>query len=134
MAVDIHRAETDTMQVHEHTQTARVFLEAADREFAAGDVLQGSEKTWDAASHAVIAAARRRGWPCGSHFQLKEAVVRLAEEYSDSALRTEFAVAEKFHANFYHGFMQDFELADRDIVTRFVERLLALDNGASTLA
>ena len=30
--------------------------------------------------------------------------------------------------------MEDFELADRDMVTRFVERLLALDNGASTPA
>ena len=134
MAVNIHRTETETMQVQEHTQTARDFLEAAEREFGAGDVLQGSEKTWGAASHAVVAAARRRGWPCGSHSQLKESVVRLAEEYDDPALRTEFVVAEKFHANFYHGFMEDFELADRDMVTRFVERLLALDNGASTPA
>ena len=85
MAVNIHRTETETMQVQEHTQTARDFLEAADREFGAGDVLQGSEKTWGAASHAVIAAARRRGWPCGSHSQLKESVVRLAEEYDDPA-------------------------------------------------
>ena len=31
------------MQTQEHAQTA---IEAADREFAVGDVLQGSEKLW----------------------------------------------------------------------------------------
>ena len=34
------------MQTQEHAQTAIDFLEAADREFASGDVLQGSEKLW----------------------------------------------------------------------------------------
>jgi hypothetical protein len=51
------------MLVQEHVQTAREFLEAADGEFAAGDVLQGSEKMWGAASHAVMAVAQQQGWP-----------------------------------------------------------------------
>ena len=42
------------MQATEHMQTAQDFLEAADREFEAGDELQGSEKMWVAAAHAVI--------------------------------------------------------------------------------
>ena len=65
---------------------------------------------------------------------MKEAVGRLAEEYGDPTLRTEFVVAEKFHANFYHGFMENYELVDRDLVAQFVKRLIALENGASTPA
>ena len=34
------------MEVQDHIATANEFLEAADREFAAGDQLQGSEKLW----------------------------------------------------------------------------------------
>ena len=45
------------MLVHQHIQTAQDFLEAADREFEAGDILQGSEKMWGAASHAVMAVS-----------------------------------------------------------------------------
>ena len=35
--------------------------------------------------------------------------------------------AEKFHANFYHGFMDDFQIvADRPKVRRFVNQVSAL--------
>jgi hypothetical protein len=90
-------------------------------------VLQGSEKMWGAASHAVMAVAQQQSWPYGSHRALKMAVRRMSEEYGDSALQSEFAAAEKFHANFYHGFMEDFELdEDRPLVRRFVVRVLGL--------
>ena len=115
------------MLVQEHVQTAREFLEAADREFAAGDVLQGSEKMWGAASHAVMALAQQQGWPYGSHRALKNAVERLAVEHGDPLLAADFGFAEKFHRNFYHDFMEDFELdADRPKVRRFVAGVLAL--------
>ena len=45
------------VDTHQHVRTARSFLEAAEREFAAGDALQGSEKLWGAAAHAVLARA-----------------------------------------------------------------------------
>ncbi len=115
------------MLIREHVQTARDLLEAADEEFAAGDVLQGSEKMWGAASHAVMAVAQQRGWPYGSHRALKMAADRLAREYDDPTLRLGFVAAEKFHANFYHGFMEDFELdGDRPLIRDFVTRVLAL--------
>ena len=94
------------MLVQEHIQTAQDFLEAADREFEAGDILQGSEKMWGAASHAVMAVSQRRGWPFGSHNAMRIAVRRLSEERDDPFLRAAFGVAEKFHANFYHDFME----------------------------
>ena len=93
----------------------------------AGDILQGSEKMWGAASHVMMAAAQQRGWDFGDHRSLHAAVVRLAEESGDEPLRSEFGIAEKFHANFYHKFMQDYQIEEsRQIVRRFVERVQAL--------
>ena len=113
------------MVIEEHIQTAQDFLEASDREFDAGDVLQGSEKLWGAASHAVIAVAQQRGWPYGKHQSLKVVVRRLHEESGDDLLVAWFGLAEKFHANFCHDFMEDFQLEeDRPLVRRFVERML----------
>ena len=115
------------MQTRDHLRTARKFLKAADREFDAGDHLQASEKLWGAASHALIAVAQQRNWPHGSHRALKKAARLLVDETGDMALLAGFAFAEKFHANFYHDFMEDFELdVDRPTVNNFVERLLVL--------
>ena len=115
------------MVIEEHIQTAQDFLEAADREFAAGDVLQGSEKLWGAASHAVMAVAQQRGWPYSKHNALKVAVRRLYQESGVEALESDFGIAEKFHANFYHDFMEDYQIeADRPLVRRFVTRVLDL--------
>ena len=45
----------------DHVETAQRFLNDADREYAAGDVLQTSEKLWEDASHVVIAEMKSRG-------------------------------------------------------------------------
>ena len=115
------------MLTQEHIETALDFLAQADHEFGVGDVLQGSAKMWGAASHAVMAAAQQKGWRFGDHRSLKVAVTRLAEEYDDPTLESAFGVAEKFHANFYHAFMQDYEFdRDRPTVRRFVGQVEAL--------
>ena len=126
------------MLTQEHAQTAQDFLAVADDEFAAGDMLQGSEKMWGAAAHAVMAVAQQRGWHFGSHGALRIAVRRLAEESGDRALPGGFGTAERFHANFYHDFMErddDFDFT-KDIVRDFVARVLSLmdtsPNGAPT--
>ena len=116
------------MLIQEHVQTARDFLTAADIEFAAGDRLQGSEKMWGAASRALMAVAQRRGWQFGSHGAMRNAVLQLADESGDDSLRGGFAASEKFHANFYHDFMEmddDFDFS-REVVRDFVGRILAL--------
>ena len=119
------------MTIEEHIQTALQFLEHSDREFAAGDALQGSEKLWGAASQAVMAVARQRGWDFGKHNHLKATVMRLSREMDDRSLQAGFVAAQQFHANFYHGFMEedDIEIA-YPIVTDFVTRLLDM-NGVS---
>ena len=115
------------MIVQEHIHTAQDFLAAADRELAAGEVLQGSEKLWGAASHAIMAVAQQRGWPFGSHRMLKLAADRLAAEHDDPALRSGFVAAQQFHANFYHDFMEHDDLErTRPVVHDFVARVLDL--------
>ncbi len=105
------------------------FLAQADREFDAGDRRQGSEKLYGAATQVVIAAAKQRGWQYRSHRATKNAVVRLETEYQDPLLVAGFLAAEKFHKNFFHDEMEDYEIvADRPIVHRFVNRLVALVN------
>ena len=120
------------MTQEEHGRTALEFLAASDREFDAGDHLQASEKLWGAATHAVMAAAMDRDWrDCRTHRELKNAVARLTEESGDPFLGAAFAAAEKFHKNFYHDEMEDFEVEnDRPVVHLFVNRVLALTNGA----
>ena len=114
------------MATSERTQAAQDFLEASDREFAASENRQASEKLWGAATQIVIAMAEQRGWNSGSHRAMKVVVDRLATEYQDEFIVNWFSIAEKFHANFYHNFMGDYQLgSDRPVVHRFVERLLA---------
>ena len=115
------------MNSGEHIETARAFLKDSDKEFNVGDRLQACEKLWGAASHAVMAAARQNGWPDGSHRALKTAVRQLADQTGDPTLRGGFVAAEKFHRNFYHDFMEEFEiLDDRAIVHDFVNSILTL--------
>ncbi len=116
--------------VNGRIRAARDFLEASSREFAAGDNRQGSEKLWGAAAQAVIAMSQERGWSYGNHGALKNATERLTAEYDDPSIRTGFLAAEKFHANFYHDFMEDFQLSiDRTVVHDFVEQMLTYHGG-----
>ena len=115
------------MTVDQHLRTALLFLEHSDREFAAGDELQGSEKLWGAASQSVMAFCKQRGWNFGKSNARKAAVQRLADEYDEPLLVSDFSVADKFHANFYHHFMEDEDVQrDRALVHRFVHRVVAL--------
>ena len=123
----MHPEENLDLQVQEHYQTAQDFIIDANREFAAGELVQGSEKLWGAASHAVMAVAQQRGWSYRSHRSLKNAAIQLSREQNDPTIEAYFAVAEKFHRNFYHDDMEDWERdADRPLVERFVTRVLSL--------
>lgn len=115
------------METSEHIKTAGDFLAASDREFDTGDFLQASEKLWGAASHAVMAVAQQRGWAYGKHGNLKSVARWLYQETGETIFREGFSTAEKFYANFYHDFMEDFQLEeDRPVVRDFVIRLLDL--------
>ena len=115
------------MTIADHVRTAVEFLERSEREFSNGDELQGSEKLWGAASHSVMAVATRRGWRYSKHNAKVAAVNRLSQEFDEPALLSDLLVAEQFHANFYHDFMEDDVIErGRPIVERFVRRMLEL--------
>ena len=115
--------------VAEYTAQAMKFLAQSDAEFAAGDDRQGAEKLYGAATQAVIAAAKQRGWGYRSHRANKNATQRLATEYDDESLVAGFGFAEKFHVHFHHGDMEDYQIAiDRPVVRNYVHRMVALIN------
>ena len=119
--------ERAPMLTEDHAQNALDLLAASDQEFADGDRLQASEKLWEAATHAMIAVAARRGWEHDGHRALKEAAERLSDEYDDVRIRYEFGIAEKFRNNFHLNTMPGFEIdGDRPKVHDLVRRVLAL--------
>ena len=100
---------TREMTVEEHIHTAMTFLEQSEQEFEAGDILQGSEKLWDAVAHATIAVAKQRGWPTDSHRNLVDAARNLAEEREEPLLFAHFRLAREFHWKVYgHGVFNPF--------------------------
>ena len=115
------------MRVQEHSQTARHYMADANREFALGDPARAADKLWVAAAHAAIAVAHHRGWNYRSDQSLKNIAIQLSLEQDDPMYEAYFAVAEKFHRNFYHDDMEGWERdADKPLVERFVARVLAL--------
>ena len=122
------------MSALEHAQTARDFLVASDREFDAGDHLQGSEKLYGAATQVIIAICQQRGWKYNSHRAMKWAVAEIAREQGNLYIVSGFANAENFHRNFFHDHMEDYEReTERPAVHYFVGQLLTLvdgDNGS----
>lgn len=131
--------QTRQMGVLEHCETAREFLREADEYFRQGDDLQGAEKMWGAAAHAVIAVCQQRGWRHRSHRVMNEAVKTLVAEFRDSGdelsavtLDAGFAAASSAHIHFYHRDMdleggngQYFDRA-KSLVDQFVDRMVRI--------
>ena len=111
----------------QHAQTALDFLEKANRHYAEGDQIQASEKLWGAAAHAIMSVSLERGWPHTSHPAMKRAAERLATERGEPLIASNFGIAEKYHRDFYHLFMEDEEwTTDQPKVRDLVSRVLAL--------
>ena len=117
--------DTET-QEEKHVRIARHFLEAADKLFDEGDIVQTSEKLWGATSHALKLLCIRRRWRHGKYAHLREALQRLAEETQDNSLVTGFKIAYGNHLNFYTDAMEPEDVGtDRQIVRELVEKVLA---------
>lgn len=131
--------QTQPMGVLEHRETAREFLREADEYFRQGDDLQGTEKMWGAAAHAVIAVCQQRGRRHRSHPAMGEAVGRLVDEFRAAGdevaavtLDAGFVAASNAHVHFYHRDMdleggngQYFDRAKR-LVDQFVDRMVRI--------
>ena len=119
------------MLTQEHAQTALDFLEKADKYYADNDQAQASAKLWEAAAHAVMAAASERGWPHANQTELRQAAERLADEQNNQRIAVGFAITEKYLYDSRYLFMEDEEWTlDRAKVHNFVTWVLALrDSG-----
>ena len=98
------------MTEQDYADCARKFLADSDREFADGERQQASEKLYGAANEALSAVAVLRGWKYRTHRDMKNAAQALADEYGDLFLVAGFNTAEKFHKNFFHDEMEDYEI------------------------
>lgn len=119
------------MTIKEHVKTAqkaRALLMESYVEFLDGDdELKACEKLWQAAAHAITAAAQKRGWECGGPHWLNDTIDRLAEEQNDPHLTSAFSAAKMFRDNVEYGFMEDFQIKSaRPRARRFIERILSL--------
>ena len=115
------------MTEQDYANCARKFLADSDLEFTAGERQQASEKLYGAANEALTAIAVQRGWKYRTHRDMKNVSQRLAEERNEPLFVGGFAVAEKFHKNFFHDEMEEYEIVvDRPYVHQFVHRVLEL--------
>ena len=85
-----------------HREISESMLVHAQEQLENGDLLQASEKAWDAVAHCVKAMASKRGWPNKSHANLRNNALRLMDRSSDpDSNRTKFMAIERLHTNFY---------------------------------
>ena len=85
----------------EHLAISQRFREQGFAEIESGDLLQGSEKLWGAAAHAVKAVAEQRGWRHDSHALLFRAVRTMAATSGNPRIISRFQSASDLHTNFY---------------------------------
>ena len=117
---------TDPQIIH-NARIARKFLDDADREFAAGDLLQSSEKLWGAVSHALKAVCRQRGWRHAKYAHRRDAAQALSAELNDPTIFAYFKIAQSCHANFYNDWMYEEDVdTSRAYIRELVDKILVL--------
>lgn len=80
------------------------YLEQAKEMVEKGDSRKASEALWGSIAEALLSLAVAKGLkPPTDHRSLKA----LARDIGIEAVKQAFKTAEKLHANYYHGFMDD---------------------------
>ena len=116
---------TGETQTEKHTRLAEKLMDEAGREIADGDLVQGSEKLWGAASQALKAYCASHRMPHGKYAQRRHAALELADQREDEAIRLAFKLAESCHANFYNDWMEQEDLDSHlPDIRAFVEKVL----------
>lgn len=103
------------------------YLADAEELYRKGDLAQAGEKYWGAVTALLSAIAERRGLQHYTHRDFWEIAEVLAEETGDPEYSTLLSLAERLHANFYHGFLrrESFE-RHRQGVLRLIDMLKKL--------
>ena len=97
----------------EHLAISHRFRDQGLSEVESGDLLQGSEKLWGAAAHAVKAAAEQRGWKHNGHYYLHKVINELVLVTEDERLNVWFDSANRLHVNFYENILNSNQIYDR---------------------
>ena len=95
-----------------HTRLAYRMMDDARREIADGDTVQGGEKLWGAASHAIKAYCASRSIPHDKYAQRRQAVRDIGIRLGNPSLREHLGIALSCHANFYNDWLEQEELDD----------------------
>ena len=111
---------TSETRVEYYNTTGRDFLERERAYLDDGDLLQASEKGWDAAAQMVKAVAETRGWRHRDHRSLYEAVTSLVNETGDGEIGRALGLAGALHTNFYEGWFT------REIVEDYLSQVALL--------
>lgn len=113
-----------TTRTDYHAETAAEFLARAHAYLVNGDLLQASEKGWEAAAQMVRVVAEARGWEHGDLRELYRAIRWLVEETGQPELRDHFNAAIVLQMNFYDDFLPVATISfDLEAVERLVELL-----------
>ncbi len=96
-----------------HKEISDTLLEHAEAELEKGDLIQASEKTWGALERRVKSIAKKRGWPDGSHRDIRRNARRLTS-WTDAPARCRglFSSVEWLHVNFYEETFSSEEVAE----------------------
>ena len=116
-----------TAAAEEHVVTSRELLAQAFEAVDQYDLLQASEKGWNAAAYMVNGLAEKRGWGHYGDRQLYQAVNRLVQESSDGQLGALFSAASALYNNFSEAKMPQ-EMVSENLVEikQFLDKLEGL--------
>lgn len=107
-----------------HSETVAAFLLKARAYLDEGDLLQASEKGWEAVAYLLEAIAEQRGWPHAWQGDLFIVVDRITAELDDERVGRLFFSAGALQQNFYEGWMPAGSVArSLNSVEEFVRRL-----------
>lgn len=94
-------------------QTADRFMLHAEAEFERGDLLQASEKAWNAAVQQLKALATLRGMSHNAHWELRMVARQIVDETEQERIGELFGLGEGLHSNFYEQWMPEAEVRAR---------------------
>lgn len=114
-----------SMPTQQFIPTVQKHLDAADRHFAAGEMLQCSAELWQAGLRALQMVAEARGWACQTERDWNAIVNRLAVKLDDPfVLQAGLGAPLIFKDNAVYDFLDDVEIAFfRKSVPGFIDNL-----------
>ena len=94
----------------QYRQTSDRFMQQAEYEYERGDLLQASEKSWNATVQQLKALATERGMSHNDHWQIRAVARQIVDETEQELIGLLFRSGESLHSNFYEQWMREAEV------------------------